>query len=153
MIERKKEWRANSLLLPKYKSPILKEIAKNEEKLKIEEEKSLEQKKNNYINKKNILIPLPKISDKLRKENLKQIFNLNDLQGKERVQYIKDEENKINKFIKRSYDIKNKRYKQSNILKKQRIENMKSKNEKKKTLNKIDYENNKKEEMDMINYL
>ena len=153
MIERKKEWRANSLLLPKYKSPIMKEIAKNEEKLKIEEEKSLEQKKNNYINKKNILIPLPKISDKLRKENLKQIFNLNDLQGKERVQYIKDEENKINKFIKRSYDIKNKRYKQSNILKKQRIENMKSKNEKKKTLNKIDYENNKKEEMEMINYL
>ena len=30
---------------------------------------------------------------------------------------------------------------------------MKTKNKKKKTLNKIDYENNKKEEMEMINYL
>ena len=143
----------NSLLLPKYKSPIINEIKKDKEKLKIEEEKILEKKKNNIMNKKNIIIPLPKISDKLRKENLKQNFNLNDLQGRERVKYIKEELNKINGLVKKSYDIKNKRYKQSNILRKHRIEIKVSKNEKKKTTDKIENEKDKREDIAMINYL
>ena len=153
LIELKKQWRSNSLLLPKYKSPIINEIKKDKEKLKIEEEKILEKKKNNIMNKKNIIIPLPKISDKLRKENLKQNFNLNDLQGRERVKYIKEELNKINGLVKKSYDIKNKRYKQSNILRKHRIEIKVSKNEKKKTTDKLENEKNKREEIAMINYL
>ena len=105
------------------------------------------------MNKKNIIIPLPKISDKLRKENLKQNFNLNDLQGRERVKYIKEELNKINGLVKKNYDIKNKRYKQSNILRKHRIEIKVSKNEKKKTTDKLENEKNKREEIAMINYL
>ena len=105
------------------------------------------------MNKKNIIIPLPKISDKLRKENLKQNFNLNDLQGRERVKYIKEELNKINGLVKKSYDIKNKRYKQSNILRKHRIEIKVSKNEKKKTTDKIENEKDKREDIAMINYL
>ena len=45
-IELKKEWRSNSLLLPKYKSPIMK-IIKKEENRKIQEkfaEKNIKQK-------------------------------------------------------------------------------------------------------------
>ena len=84
---------------------------------------------------------------------MKQNFNLNDLQGRERVKYIKEELNKINGLVKKSYDIKNKRYKQSNILRKHRIEIKDSKNEKKKTTDKLENEKNKREEIAMINYL
>ncbi|WP_297981431.1 hypothetical protein, partial [uncultured Methanobrevibacter sp.] len=96
-IELKKEWRSNSLLLPKYKSPIM-NIIKKEENEKIKEkceEKNIKRK--NLEKKFNIEIPLPKISEKLRKENLKQNLNLNSLQGVHRVKYIKDELDKIKK--------------------------------------------------------
>ena len=121
IIELKKEWRSNSLLLPKYKSPIMK-IIKKEENQKIQEkfaEKNIKQK---YYEKKfTIEIPLPKISEKLRKENLKQNLNLNNLQGQDRVKYIKEEIVKVKEFVKKGRDIENKRYKQSNILTKRRM--------------------------------
>ena len=121
IIELKKEWRSNSLLLPKYKSPIMK-IIKKEENQKIQEkfaEKNIKQK---YYEKKfTIEIPLPKISEKLRKENLKQNLNLNNLQGQDRVKYIKEEVDKVKEFVKKGRDIENKRYKQSNILTKRRM--------------------------------
>ena len=108
-IELKKEWRSNSLLLPKYKSPIM-NIIKKEENEKIKEkceEKNIKRK--NLEKKFNIEIPLPKISEKLRKENLKQNLNLNSLQGVHRVKYIKDELDKIKETVKKEHDIEKKR--------------------------------------------
>jgi hypothetical protein len=116
IIELKKEWRSNSLLLPKYKSPIMKIIQKEENK-KIQEEFAEKNIKKKYYEKKfSIEIPLPKISEKLRKENIKQNLSLNNLQGQDRVKYIKDEVDKVKEFVKKGHDIENKRFKQSNIL-------------------------------------
>ena len=103
-IELKKEWRSNSLLLPKYKSPIM-NIIKKEENEKIKEkceEKNIKRK--NLEKKFNIEIPLPKISEKLRKENLKQNLNLNSLQGVHRVKYIKEELDKIKEKVKKEHE-------------------------------------------------
>ena len=138
-IELKKEWRSNSLLLPKYKSPIM-NIIKKEENEKIKEkceEKNIKRK--NLEKKFNIEIPLPKISEKLRKENLKQNLNLNSLQGVHRVKYIKDELDKIKETVKKEHDIEKKRYKQSNMLTRHRInDKIFQKTLECKTLNKVD---------------
>ena len=138
-IELKKEWRSNSLLLPKYKSPIM-NIIKKEENEKIKEkceEKNIKRK--NLEKKFNIEIPLPKISEKLRKENLKQNLNLNSLQGVHRVKYIKDELDKIKETVKKEHDIEKKRYKQSNMLTRHRInDKIFQKKLECKTLNKVD---------------
>ena len=134
-IEMRKEWRSNSLLLPRYKSPILK-IVKNEEKEKIEKEEEKKELKKKYFDEKyNIEIPLPKISIKLRKENLKQNFSLNDLHGRDRVKYIKEELIKINNLIKRNNNIGSIKYKKSKILNKHKKNEKLIKNIQSKTLN------------------
>ena len=147
--EMKKQWRSNSLILQKYKSPL--KIArgiddKEKEKLKIEEfKKKIEE------NKLNLKIPLPKINENLRKQNLKQNLSLNDLKGRDRVKHIKEELNHIKKLIKRSYDLENKRYKQSNILNRHKLEIKITNKNKSKTINKI--ENKNKKVNVVINYL
>ena len=147
--EMKKQWRSNSLILQKYKSPL--KIArgiddKEKEKLKIEEfKKKIEE------NKLNLKIPLPKINENLRKQNLKQNLSLNDLKGRDRVKHIKEELNHIKKLIKRSYDLENKRYKQSNILNRHKLEIKITNKNKPKTINKI--ENKNKKVNVVINYL
>ena len=147
--EMKKQWRSNSLILQKYKSPL--KIArgiddKEKEKLKIEEfKKKIEE------NKLNLKIPLPKINENLRKQNLKQNLSLNDLKGRDRVKHIKEELNHIKKLIKRSYDLENKRYKQSNILNRHKLEIKIINKNKSKTINKI--ENKNKKVNVVINYL
>jgi hypothetical protein len=147
--EMKKQWRSNSLILQKYKSPL--KIArgiddKEKEKLKIEEfKKKIEE------NKLNLKIPLPKINENLRKQNLKQNLSLNDLKGRDRVKHIKEELNHIKKLIRRSYDLENKRYKQSNILNRHKLEIKITNKNKSKTINKI--ENKKKKVNVVINYL
>ena len=118
-ISMKKLWNSRSLILPKYKSPILK-IMQNDEKKKMELEEKKQNKKNKfYEDKKKYfkdIVPLPKINDKLRKDAIKKNFSMLDLHGKNRVKYIKEELNQINKMRKNSFDIKNKRFKQSNSL-------------------------------------
>ena len=147
--EMKKQWRSNSLILQKYKSPL--KIArgiddKEKEKLKIEEfKKKIEE------NKLNLKIPLPKINENLRKQNLKQNLSLNDLKGRDRVKHIKEELNHIKKLIRRSYDLENKRYKQSNILNRHKLEIKITNKNKSKTINKI--ENKNKKVNVVINYL
>ena len=155
-IELKKEWRSNSLLLPKYKSPIMNIIKKEEnEKIKEQcEEKNIKRK--NYEKKFNIEIPLPKISEKLRKENLKQNLNLNSLQGIHRVKYIKEELDKIKEAVKKEHDIEKKRYKQSNLLTRHRInDKIVQKKLECKTLNKVDNKSKNKNERKAVvkNYL
>ena len=155
-IELKKEWRSNSLLLPKYKSPIM-NIIKKEENEKIKEkceEKNIKRK--NLEKKFNIEIPLPKISEKLRKENLKQNLNLNSLQGVHRVKYIKDELDKIKETVKKEHDIEKKRYKQSNMLTRHRInDKIFQKKLECKTLNKVDNTSKRNKERKAVikNYL
>ena len=152
-IEMKKNWRSNSLILQKYKSPLklMKEIEKEEkQKLKDEEEKE-NRKKEIEKNKNNIKIPLPKISTKLRNENIKQNFCLNDLQGKERVKYIKEGVDHIKGLIKRCYDLENKRYKQSNTINKHKLEIKLPNKIQSKSTNKS--EKKKKKENVFINYL
>ena len=146
--EMKKQWRSNSLILQKYKSPLkIRDIDdKEKEKLKIEEfKKKIEE------NKLNLKIPLPKINENLRKQNLKQNLSLNDLKGRDRVKHIKEELNHIKKLIKRSYDLENKRYKQSNILNRHKLEIKITNKNKSKTINKI--ENKNKKVNVVINYL
>ena len=120
-INLKKVWHSRSLILPKYKSPMLKLIQENEQK-KMEEEEKIQNKKHKfYENKKNYfkdVVPLPKIDDKLRKDTIKKNFSLINLHGKKRVNYIKEELNKINKTRKNSFKIENKRFMQSNNLNK-----------------------------------
>ena len=151
-IEMKKSWRSNSLILQKYKSPlrVMKEI-EEEEKKKLKDEEEKENRKKELVrNKNNMKIPLPKISIKLRKENLKQNFCLNDLQGKERVKHIKEEVDHIKGLLKRCYDLENKRYKQSNIINKHKFDIKTTNRIKSKTINKSA---NKKKEINFINYL
>ena len=146
--EMKKQWRSNSLILQKYKSPLkIRDIDdKEKEKLKIEEfKKKIEE------NKLNLKIPLPKINENLRKQNLKQNLSLNDLKGRDRVKHIKEELNHIKKLIKRSYDLENKRYKQSNILNRHKLEIKITNKNKSKTINKIEKKNKKVNVV--INYL
>ena len=154
-LEMKKEWRCNSLKLKRYHSPlssVMQKSLESERKKKLEEENELNKKKQSYLNKNNLKIPLPKISTKLRKENLKQNFSLNDLHGRERVKHIKEEVDQIKESLKKNYDIGNKRYKQSNILNKHKKLEMKIVNKiQSKTLNKIEKKN--KKEIKAINYL
>ena len=155
-IEMKKEWHTNSLVLQKYKTPLknIFNIKELEEKERLKEEEKINKKKKNYENKNNIIIPLPKISTKLRRENLKLNFNINDLQGKERVKYIKEEVDQIKKYIHNYYDIKNKRYKQSNILNKHKTEIKIDYRLQSKTINKIENIENKKKKVSFVeNYL
>ena len=147
--EMKRQWRSNSLILQKYKSPL--KIAKDlddKEKEKLENE---ELKKKIEKNKLNLKIPLPKINENLRKENLKQNLSLNDLKGRDRVKHIKEELNHIKKLIKRSYDIENKRYKQSNILNKHKLEIKITSKNRSKTINRLEKKNKKINVV--INYL
>jgi hypothetical protein len=60
-------------------------------------------------------VPLPKINEK---NKIRKSSSMLELHGKNRVKYINEELNKINKFRINSFDIKNKRYKQSNNLNK-----------------------------------
>ena len=155
-IELKKEWRSNSLLLPKYKSPIMNIIKQEEDQKIIEKCNEKNNKKKNYENKFNIEIPLPKISEKLRKENLKQNLSLNSLQGVNRVKYIKEELDKIKETVKKGHDIENKRFKQSNLLTRHRMNNKLIQNKLEcKTLNKADNKSKSKKERKIVvkNYL
>ena len=54
----------------------------------------------------------------LIKDTIKKNFSLVNLHGKKRVNYIKEELNKINKTRKNSFKIENKRFMQSNNLNK-----------------------------------
>ena len=155
-IELKKEWRSNSLLLPKYKSPIMNIIKQEEDQKIIEKCKEKNEKKKYYENKFNIEIPLPKISEKLRKENLKQNLSLNSLQGVNRVKHIKEELDKIKENVKKGHDIENKRFKQSNLLTRHRMNNKLIPNKLEcKTLNKADNKSKSKKErkIEVKNYL
>ena len=155
-IELKKEWRSNSLLLPKYKSPIMNIIKQEEDQKIIEKCKEKNDKKKYYENKFNIEIPLPKISEKLRKENLKQNLSLNSLQGVNRVKHIKEELDKIKENVKKGHDIENKRFKQSNLLTRHRMNNKLIPNKLEcKTLNKADNKSKSKKErkIEVKNYL
>ena len=69
-IEMKKKWISNSLILPKYISPIMKKIQNDEIKKMQEEEKKVSEKKaiHNNLIKLQKSIPLPRISHKLRNE-------------------------------------------------------------------------------------
>ena len=120
-LDMKKCWHSRSLILPKYKSPILK-VIQQDEKNKIEEEEKKQNKKNKfYENKKKYfkdVVPLPKINQNLRKEMIKKNFSMLDLYGKKRVKYIKEELNKINIIRKNSFNLENKRFRQSNNLNK-----------------------------------
>ena len=120
-ISMKKLWNSRSLVLPKYKSPILK-IIQEDEKSKMEEEEKKQSKKHKfYENKKNYfkdIVPLPKINEKLRKDAIKKNFSMVNLHGKKRVNYIKEELKNINKIRKNSFDLNSKRLKQSNNLSK-----------------------------------
>ena len=114
----KKIWKSRFLVLPKYKSPILKTINESEkEKMEKEEEKEKEKikfyeiKKNYFKNE----VPLPKINEKTK---IKKNLSMLELQGKKRVKYINEELNRINKSRINNYNLKNKRYKQSNSLNK-----------------------------------
>ena len=114
----KKIWKSRFLVLPKYKSPILKTITESEkEKMEKEEEKEKEKikfyeiKKNYFKNE----VPLPKINEKTK---IKKNLSMLELQGKKRVKYINEELNRINKSRINNYNLKNKRYKQSNSLNK-----------------------------------
>ena len=149
-IKLKKEWYSNSLLLPKYQASIMKKVKEKEYEKKLEEEKEKDDKKRNYESKKNLIIPLPKISDKLRKENLKQYFSLNDLHGRDRVQYIKAEISQINN-LRNGFDFDNKRYKKSKILNKHKVNNKIFKEIKSNTLNKN--ENKNQNTIKLHNYL
>ncbi len=157
-IEMKKKWISNSLILPKYISPIMKKIQNDEIKKMQEEEKKVSEKKaiHNNLIKLQKSIPLPRISHKLRNENLKQNFSMSNLQGKNRAKYIKEEIDSIKNLFKNCYNLESKRYKQSNILYKYKI-NIKSTdkiNEKdeKKIIN-INVINTKKKIKKVENYL
>ena len=120
-ISMKKCWHSRSLILPKYKSPMLKLIQENEKKKMEEEEQKLIKKNKFYEDKKNYfkdVVPLPKIDDKLRKDTIQKNFSLLNLHGKKRVNYIKEELNKINKIRIDSFNIEKKRFRQSNNLNK-----------------------------------
>ena len=113
-ISMKKSWHSRSLILPKYKSPMLKLIQENEKK-KMEEEEKQNKKNKFYENKKNYfkdVVPLPKIDDKLRKDTIQKNFSLVNLHGKKRVNYIKEEVKNIIQIRKNSFNIENKRFRQ-----------------------------------------
>ena len=120
-ISMKECWHSRSLILPKYKSPILK-IIQEDERIKMEVEEKKQNKKNKfYEDRKNYfkdLVPLPKINEKLKKDTLKKNFSMLDLHGKKRIKYINDVLNKINKMRKNTFNLQNKRFKQSNNLNK-----------------------------------
>jgi len=120
-ISMKKSWHSRSLVLPKYKSPIIKIIEENEKK-KIKEEEEKQIKKNKfYEDKKNYfkdMVLLPKINKSLRNDIIKKNFSILNLHGKNRVKYIKEELKKIGKMRQDNYNIENKRFKQSNSLSK-----------------------------------
>ena len=156
----KKLWNSRSLILPKYKSPMLKLIQEDEKKRMEEEEEKQNKKDKFYENKKNYfkdIVPLPKINEKLRKEAIKKNFSMVNLHGKKRVNYIKEELKNINKIRKNSFDLNSKRFKQSNNLAKKykyRITNINKsldlKN--KKSINGIDTNNDKiNNSMDLAN--
>ena len=118
-ISMKKSWHSRSLILPKYKSPMIKIIEENE-KNKIKEEEEKQMKKNKfYEDKKNYfkdMVLLPKINESLRNDIIKKNFSILNLHGKNRVKYIKEELKKIGKMRIDNYNIENKRFKQSNSL-------------------------------------
>ena len=114
----KKLWKERFLVLPKYKSPLLKTIEEAEkEKIEKEEEKQRDKDKFYELKKKYFKdsVPLPKINEKSK---IRKSSSMLELHGKNRVKYINAELNKINKIRINSFDIKNKRYKQSNNLNK-----------------------------------
>ena len=117
----KELWHSRSLILPKYKSPILRIIEKDE-RIKMEKEEKKRNKQNKfYEDKKQYfkdLVPLPKINEASKKDIMKKNFSMLNLHGKKRVKYIHEELNKINNIRKNSFNIKNKRFKQSNNLNK-----------------------------------
>ena len=120
-ISMKKSWHSRSLILPKYKSPMIKIIEENE-KIKIKEEEEKQIKKNKfYEDKKNYfkdMVLLPKINESLKNDIIKKNFSILNLHGKNRVKYIKEELKKIGKMRIDNYNIENKRFKQSNSLSK-----------------------------------
>ena len=139
-------WNAR-LFLNLQNSLLLKLIQENERKKMEEEEKILNKKNKFYEDKKNYfkdVVPLPKIDDKLRKDTIKKNFSLVNLHGKKRVNYIKEELNKINKTRKNSFNIENKRFMQSNNLNKKykyRINNI-NKNKSLEIIGKLQKPNN-----------
>ena len=111
-------WRSRSLITSKYKSPILNKLNEIEKKqIQDEENKHIQKivlfKEKEKYGKENI--PLPLISEKLKEEREKRQMNFNNLQGKERVQCIKDELSS-NKCKNKNYAIDEKLIKQSNKI-------------------------------------
>ena len=125
-------WRSRSLITNQYKSPILNKINEMEKKqIQDEENKQIQKivlfKEKEKYGKENV--PLPLINEKLKEEREKRQMNFNNLQGKERVQCIKDELSS-NKCKNKNYAIDEKLIKQSNkILRKiKRISKSQEKN-------------------------
>ena len=81
---------------------------------------------------------------------------MNSLQGVHRVKYIKEELDKIKEAVKKEHDIEKKRYKQSNLLTRHRVnDKIFQKKLECKTLNKADNKSKNKKEQNAVvkNYL
>ena len=89
----KEMWRNRSLIIPNYKSPFLKILQEEENKLKEIEENEKLKKKLNYMQREKYSIekvPKPKeINPKLLRQRKERIFRISDLRGKARIKYIK----------------------------------------------------------------
>ena len=89
----KEMWRNRSLNIPNYKSPFLKILQEEENKLKEIEENEKLKKKLNLIQREKYSIekvPKPKeINPKLLRQRKERIFRISDLRGKARIKYIK----------------------------------------------------------------
>ena len=97
MIEKTKNmkemWKNRSLIIPTYKSPILKVLKDEENKIKENEENEKLKKKINYIQREKYSVEkvpkINKINMKLLRERKERIFRISNLRGKARVKYIK----------------------------------------------------------------
>ena len=97
MIEKTKNmkemWKNRSLIIPTYKSPILKVLKDEENKIKENEENEKLKKKINHIQREKYSVEkvpkINKINMKLLRERKERIFRISNLRGKARVKYIK----------------------------------------------------------------
>ena len=127
-------WHSRSLIVPKYKSSVLKKINEYEAKQVEDEEKEkikkfvLVKEKEKYSEN----IPLPPISEKLREDREKKQVTFLSFEGKDRVKLMKDELSK-NKCKNKNCIIEERIFKQNNQLQKyhQRISKSQEKERKK----------------------
>ena len=89
----RKMWKNRSLIIPSYKSPLVKILKDEENKLKEKEEnEKLNKKLFNMKREKYSIEKVPKIkkiNERLLRERKERIFRISDLRGKARVKYIK----------------------------------------------------------------